>query len=157
MISSMLYFICFAILLYNTGKAMRAVCCFGMAHILIENLMLHWFSVHPEFFDLSFYMMLCWMLDIALLFCSACVLSGWKKKLTLSIAVPVLFCQIIAMQFPFVIPQILDFAINSSYQTVMESIILCGSLKDGSIKDWIKTSLIVSLVVIARFIPAFIN
>lgn len=157
MISSALYFLCFAVLLFNTEKGIRVMSIFGMTHILLENCLYWWFSVHSSFFDLSLYMSLCWLLDIALLFGTACVLSGWKKKFTLSIAVPVLFCQIIVMQFPFILPFALDFVINSSYQTTMEILILCASFKDTTIKEWIKTATVVSLVVLARFLPMLIR
>ena len=157
MISSALYFICFAVLLLNADKGIRIMSIFGMIHILIENIMYWWFSVHVEFFDLSLYITMGWLLDIALLFATACVLSGWKKKLTLSLSIPILFCQIIVMQFPFLLPFALSFVINSSYQTLMEVLILCASFKDNTVKEWLKTATVVSLVVLARFLPMLIR
>ncbi len=157
MISSALYFICFAVLLSNTEKGIRIMSVFGMIHILLENALMFWFSIHIEYFDLSLYLSLCWLLDIALLFSTACVLSGLKKKLMLSLGLPVLFCQIIIMQFPYLLPFGLDFAINSSYQTLMEVMILCASFKDSTVKEWLKTSTIVCLVLLARFMPMFIR
>lgn len=157
MISSALYFICFAVLLLNADKGIRIMSIFGMIHILLENVLYWWFSAHGVYFDLSLYMTLCWLLDIALLFGTACVLSGWKKKLTLSVSVPILFCQIIVMQFPFLLPFALNFVINSSYQTLMEVLILCASFKDNTIKEWIKTATVVSLVVLARFLPMLVH
>jgi len=157
MISSALYFICFAVLLLNADKGIRVMSIFGMIHILLENAMYWWFSAHGVYFDLSLYMTLCWLLDIALLFGTACVLSGWKKKLTLSVSVPILFCQIIVMQFPFLLPFALNFVINSSYQTLMEVLILCASFKDNTIKEWVKTATVVSLVVLARFLPMLVH
>ncbi|AFC21410.1 hypothetical protein [Staphylococcus haemolyticus] len=157
MISSALYFICFAVLLLNADKGIRIMSIFGMIHILLENALYWWFSAHGVYFDLSLYMTLCWLLDIALLFGTACVLSGWKKKLTLSVSVPILFCQIIVMQFPFLLPFALNFVINSSYQTLMEVLILCASFKDNTIKEWVKTATVVSLVVLARFLPMLVH
>ncbi len=157
MISSALYFICFAVLLLNADKGIRIMSIFGMIHILLENALYWWFSAHGVYFDLSLYMTLCWLLDIALLFGTACVLSGWKKKLTLSVSVPILFCQIIVMQFPFLLPFALNFVINSSYQSLMEVLILCASFKDNTIKEWIKTATVVSLVVLARFLPMLVH
>uniref|UniRef100_A0AAU8GFM5 Uncharacterized protein n=1 Tax=Salmonella phage vB_SEnST11_KE22 TaxID=3161173 RepID=A0AAU8GFM5_9CAUD len=157
MISSALYFLCFAVLLLNADKGIRIMSIFGMIHILLENILYWWFSVHIQFFDLSLYMSLCWLLDIALLFATACVLSGWKKKLMLSVSVPVLFCQIIVMQFPYLLPLALNFVINSSYQTVMEVLILCASFKDNTVKEWLKTATVVSLVVLARFLPMLVH
>lgn len=157
MISSALYFICFAVLLLNADKGIRIMSIFGMVHILLENLLYWWFSAHSVYFDLSLYMTFCWLLDIALLFCTACVLSGWKKKLTLAVSVPILFCQIIVMQFPFLLPFALNFVITSSYQTLMEVLILCASFKDNTVKEWIKTATVVSLVVLARFLPMLVH
>lgn len=157
MISSALYFICFAVLLFNNDVRIRVMSIFGMAHILIENLVYWWFSSHIQYFDLSLYLSICWLLDITLLFLTACILSGWRKKLTLGLALPILFCQIITMQFPDLIPTILGFVVNSSYQTLMEVIIFCASFKDSTVREWVKTSLVMSLVVLARLIPEFIH
>lgn len=157
MISSALYFLCFAVLLLNDDKGIRIMAFFGMVHVVLENFLYWWFSTHAQFFDLSLYMSLCWLLDIALLFFSACVLSGWKKKLTLTVAVPILFCQVIVMQFPFLIPSLLSFVINSSYQTLMEVLILCASFKDSCVREWLKTATVVSLLVLARFLPLLIH
>ena len=157
MISSVFYFLCFAILLFHSDKGIRTMSAFGMVHIFLENTLLWWFSSNTQFFDLSLYLNLCWFLDISLIFVAACILSGWKKKLTLSIAVPILFCQIISMQFPFIIPELLDFVINSSYQTWMEAIILCANFKDTTVKEWIKTATVISLLVLARVLPFLIH
>lgn len=157
MISSVFYFLCFVVLLFHVDKEIRVMSVFGMAHILLENLMLWWFSVNSQFFDLSLYLNLCWFLDISVLFGAACVLSGWKKKLTLSLAVPILFCQIIVMQFPLILPDLLSFVINSSYQTWMEVVILCANFRDNTVKEWIKTASVVSLLVLARFLPMLIH
>ena len=157
MISSALYFLCFAVLLFNTDKGIRIMSVFGMIHILLENIAYWCFSNHVEFFALSLYLSIGWLLDIACLFLTACVLSGWKKKLTLALAVPVLFCQIIVMQFPFILPSALNFVIDYSYQTFMEITILCASFKDSTVKEWVKTATVVSLVVLARFLPMLIR
>lgn len=157
MISSVFYFLCFIVLLFHVDKGIRVMSMFGMAHILIENILFWWFSINSQFFDLSLYLNLCWFLDISVLFGAACVLSGWKKKLTLSLAVPILFCQIIVMQFPLVLPDLLSFVINSSYQTWMEIIVLCANFKDNTVKEWIKTASVVSLLVFARFLPMFVH
>lgn len=157
MISSVFYFLCFVVLLFHVDKGIRIMSVLGMVHILIENIMLWWFSVNAQYFDLSLYLNLCWFLDISVLFGAACVLSGWKKKLTLSLAVPVLFCQIIVMQFPLILPDLLSFVINSSYQTWMEVIILCANFRDNTVKEWIKTASVVSLLVLARFLPMLIH
>lgn len=155
MISSVFYFLCFIILLCHSDKGIRIMSVFGMVHIFLENILLWWFSSNTQFFDLSLYLNFCWFLDISFIFGAACILSGWKKKLTLSVAVPILFCQIISMQFPFIIPGLLDFVINSSYQTWMEIIILCANFKDTTIKEWIKTAIVISLLVLARALPLF--
>lgn len=155
MISSVFYFLCFIILFFHSDKGIRIMSVLGMVHIFLENTLLWWFSSNTQFFDLSLYLNLCWFLDISLIFGAACILSGWKKKLTLSVAVPILFCQIISMQFPFVIPGILDFVINSSYQTWMEVIILCANFKDTTVKEWIKTATVISLLVLARALSFF--
>lgn len=157
MISSVFYFLCFIVLLFHIDKGIRVMSMLGMTHILIENILFWWFSVNSQFFDLSLYLNLCWFLDISVLFGAACVLSGWKKKLTLSLAVPILFCQIIVMQFPLILPDLLSFVINSSYQTWMEIIILCANFKDNTVKEWIKTASVVSLLVFARFLPMFVH
>lgn len=157
MISSVFYFLCFVVLLFHVDKGIRIMSVLGMVHILIENIMLWWFSVNTQYFDLSLYLNLCWFLDISVLFGAACVLSGWKKKLTLSLAVPILFCQIIVMQFPLILPDLLSFVINSSYQTWMEVIILCANFRDNTVKEWIKTASVVSLLVLARFLPMLIH
>lgn len=153
MISSLFYFIAFAILCTSAEKGIRAMSIFGMVHILLENVIYWFFSVNILLFDLSLYLTLCWLLDIAFIFASACVFSGWKKKLTLALSVPLLFCQIIVMQFPDLLPGTLDFVINSSYQTAMEIYILCSSFKDNTIKEWIKTSSVWSCLVLARLLP----
>ena len=157
MISSVFYFLCFVVLFFHVDKGIRTMSVLGMVHILAENIMFWWFSENSQFFDLSLYLNLCWFLDISVLFGAACVLSGWKKKLTLSIAVPILFCQIIVMQFPLILPELLSFVINSSYQTWMEVIILCANFRDNTMKEWIKTASVVSLLVLARLLPMLIH
>ena len=157
MISSVFYFLCFIVLLFHSDKGIRVMSMLGMTHIFSENMLLWWFSSNTQFFDLSLYLTLCWFIDIAFVFVAACVLSGWKKKVTLSITIPILFCQIISMQFPLLLPGLLDFVISSSYQTWMEVIILCANFKDATVKEWIKTSSVISLLIIARIIPRFIH
>lgn len=155
MIGSVFYFLCFIILLFHSDKGIRIMSVLGMVHIFLENTLLWWFSSNTQFFDLSLYLNLCWFLDISFIFGATCILSGWKKKLTLSVAVPILFCQIISMQFPLIIPGLFDFVINSSYQTWMEITILCANFKDTTIKEWIKTATVISLLVLARALPPF--
>lgn len=157
MITSIFYFLCFVILLFRDDKGVRLMSVFGMAHIILENC-IYWFFFHnPQYFDITLYMTACWLLDIVLLFLSTCVLKGWKKKLTLSLVIPILFIQMAVMQFPGLLPQAFDFVITSSYQTAMEVYILCSSFKDTTVKEWIKTSSILSLLFLARFIQYAAN
>lgn len=157
MIASWFYFVCFILLFFNPEKCIRAMACFGIAHTILENAVYFWFYYHPEYFDITLFMTSCWILDICLLFSSACVLKGLRKKLTLSVGVPVLFLQMVTMQFPFLIPGVLNFVLNSSYQTFMETTILCSSFKESPASEWIKSSIIISLLVIARFIPELLH
>ena len=157
MITSIFYFVCFIVLATNENMGIRIMSFFGMIHIILENALLWFFTTHINYFDLTLYLTLCWFLDIALIFGSACVLSGWKKKLTLALAVPLLFCQIIVMQFPFILPDLLGFVLTSSYQTTMEVFILCSSFKDNTIKEWLKTSTILSCLILARFVSTAVH
>lgn len=155
MISSALYFLCFTVLLTNIDKEIRVMSLFGMAHILLENTLYWWFSSHIMSFDIILYLTLCWILDVALLFASACILTGLKKKLTLCLAVPVLFLEMIVMQFPYLIPG-LDFVMNSAYQSVMEILIVCATFKDTTKTEVVKAIVVVGLILAARFLPLFI-
>ena len=130
---------------------------FGITHILSENGLYWWFTQHIQYFDWNLYLTGCWFLDIGLLFASACVLQGWMKKLTLAVSVPVLFSQMMALQYPEVLPQVFDFVTGSSYPTMMEMVILCASFKDTTITEWLKTAAVISLLVIARFIPMLLH
>lgn len=156
MISSVLYFICFAVLLYNTDKGIRIMASFGMVHTLAENVVYWWFSSNVAYFDLSLYLTLCWVLDISLLFGAACVLSGLRKKLTLALVVPILALQMIVMQYPLLFPSLLDFVIFDSSQTIIEIFILCATFKDNTITEWLKTAAVMTCILIARFIPLFL-
>lgn len=157
MIISALYFLCFAVLLFHIDKGIRVMSAIGIAHILSENGLYWWFSQHIQYFDWNLYLTGCWFLDIGLLFTSACVLQGWRKKLTLAVAVPILFSQMTALQYPDILPQIFNFVTGSSYPTMMEVVILCASLKDTTIVEWLKTSAVISLLVAARFIPMLLH
>ncbi|UYL84825.1 hypothetical protein pEaSNUABM55_00027 [Erwinia phage pEa_SNUABM_55] len=157
MIASALYFVCFVVLLFHTDKGIRIMSVFGMIHILSENGLYWWFSEHIQYFDWNLYLTGCWFLDIGLLFSSACVLQGWRKKLTLAVSVPVLFSQMLALQYPNVLPDIFGFVVESSYPTMMEMVILCASFKDSTIKEWLKTCVIISALVLARFIPMLLH
>ncbi|QGZ16316.1 putative membrane protein [Erwinia phage Hena1] len=157
MIASALYFLCFAVLLFHTEKGIRVMSVFGMTHILSENGLYWWFTKHIQYFDWNLYFTGCWFLDIGLLFASACVLQGWRKKLTLAVSVPILFSQMLALQYPFVLPEIFGFVVDSSYQTSMEMIILCASFQDNTIKEWLKTVVVISALVLARFIPMLLH
>lgn len=157
MIISALYFVCFAVMLFHSETRVRIMSVFGIIHILAENGLYWWFTEHIQYFDWTLYFTGCWFLDIGLLFASACVLQGWRKKLTLAVSVPVLFSQMIALQFPFIIPQIFGFVAESSYPTMMEMVILCASFKDNTIKEWIKTCIVISCLVLARFIPMLLH
>ena len=130
---------------------------FGITHILSENGLYWWFSEHIQYFDWNLYLTGCWFLDIGLLFASACVLQGWRKKLTLAVSVPVLFSQMMALQYPEVLPEMLNFVTGSSYPTMMEIVILCASFKDSTIVEWLKTASVISLLVLARFIPMLLH
>ena len=153
MIISGFYFFCFFVLLLDKSFATRLLAIFGMTHIVAENSIYFWTLNHPQFFDFTLYLLMCWFLDILLIFFSACILKGWRKKLTLFVVVPTLFSQMLAMQYPLLLPGILSFVVNSSYATSMEMIILCASFKDNTIKEWIKTGLVMSSLVLARFVP----
>lgn len=80
MIISAMYFVCFAVLLFNTDRGIRVMSAFGITHILCENGLYWWFSEHIQYYDWNLYLTGCWFLDIGLLFSSACVLQGWRKK-----------------------------------------------------------------------------
>lgn len=157
MIISAFYIFCFIVLLLNTDISIRLMSVFGIIHISIENMVYYWYLAHPNLFELNLYLTGCWFLDILLLFSTACILKGWRKKLTLSIAIPVLFLQMLTMQYPFLIPGVFDFVINSSYSTTMEMIILCASFKDNTITEWIKTVLVISSLIFARILPLFLH
>lgn len=157
MIISAMYLLCFAVLLFNTDRGIRVMSYFGITHILLENGFYWWFTQHIQYFDWNLYLTGCWFLDISLLFASACVLQGWRKKLTLAVSVPILFSQMLALQYPAVFLQVFDFAMGSSYPTMMEAIILCASFKDTTISEWLKTVSVLSLLIFARFIPFLLH
>jgi len=157
MIITVLYFLCFAVLLFNVDKNMRYVALFGMTHIIFENGLYYWFLSNPIFFDLSLYLTGCWFLDIMLIFSSACVLEGWAKKFTLALTIPILFVQMTAMQYPLILPWLLPFAISDAYPSMMEVVILCATLKDTTIREWLKTVTILSLLILARFIHLIVR
>ena len=157
MIISAMYFVCFAVLLFNTDRGIRVMSAFGITHILCENGLYWWFSEHIQYYDWNLYLTGCWFLDIGLLFSSACVLQGWRKKLTLAVSVPVLFSQMIALQYPAVLPQVFGFVAESSYPTLMEMVILCATFKDSTIVEWLKTVTVIGLLVLARFIPLLLH
>ena len=154
MMTSILYLLCFVVLLFNIHKGVRYVGLFGVFHIILENCLMWWFSVNIHLFDITLVMSLTWILDILLIFLSSCVLTGFKKKATLFLALPVFIAQFMTFQFPILVPLwIFEFSFKDSYLSFMEIIILCASFSDTTVKEWIKTGLVVSFLFIARLIP----
>lgn len=147
MISSLFLIICFLVLLTKKDKGIRLMSLLCMGHIAIENAMFAFFCHRPELFDLSLYLSLCWSLDTALLFGVACVLTGLQKKLTAALAIPFLLCQVFFVQYPSLFPDLLSFSLSSSYLNFMETFIFVCSLKDTSVKEWLKTSIIIFCII----------
>lgn len=157
MILSGFYLICFLLLLSSKEAGIRYLSVLCTLHIALENAFYFWMSKNPNYFDWSLYLTGCWFLDIALLFCCAFLLQGWKKRLTLATCIPILFSQMLCLQYPYVIPWLFGFAVESAYPSMMEMLILCSSFKDRTIKESIRTSLIIGLLVLARVYPYMIR
>lgn len=152
MVTSYFLIICFMVLMLKKDKEIRLMSALCMSHIILENLILHFFRTRPELFDLSFYLTLCWSLDIILLFCVACVITGASKKLTLALTIPFLFCQIIVFQYPYMFPSLFSFSLSSSYLNFMETFIFVSSLKDTTLKEWGQTSIIIVCIIAIHWI-----
>lgn len=154
MITSILYLLCFVVLLFNIDKGVRYVGLFGILHVVAENYLLWWFSININLFDITLYLSITWIFDVLLIFFSSCVLSGFKKKATLFLALPIFFIQFLSLQFPMLVtPWIFEFAFKDSYLTFMEVLILTASFSDKTVKEWIKTGLVASFLLMARLIP----
>lgn len=147
MISSLFLLICFLVLLTKKDKGIRLMSCFCMGHLLLENSIYYFFSRNPYSFDLSLYLTICWSMDTILLFAVGCVLTGVHKKLVAALGIPFLLCQVFIIQYPSLFPALFDFSLSSSYLNFMEAFIFVCSLKDTSVTEWLKTSIILFCII----------
>lgn len=143
MITSLLFGVCFIVLLTKRDNDIRLMAILCLSHMLIENGIYWYFWNHPEIFDLSFYLTVCWSLDSTLLFGIACVLSGAKKKAIAASAIPFLLLQVFVIQYPDLFPSSwYTFTWSQSSSMFMESLICVCALKDTSIREWVQLCII---------------
>lgn len=152
MVTSYLLMVCFMVLLTKKDKEVRLMSLLCMGHILAENYLFYFFSTRPELFDISFYLTLCWVLDIILLFSVSCIITGVSKRWTLALAIPFLLCQLVVVQYPYIFPSLFSFSLSSSYLNFMETFIFVSSLKDTTLKEWGQTSIIIVCIIAIHWI-----
>lgn len=153
MIITLVYGLCFAILLMSTDKGIRGMAGFCLVYLISENLVYWYFKTHPWYFDITIYLTICWALDSALLFVVGCTLKGIRQKLMAAIALPMMLVQVFAIQYPMLFPDyIFVFAVQSGHMYFIEAFIFCASFRDNTVSEWIKTSTILFLVVVAHMV-----
>lgn len=153
MITSIVYGLCFIVLLFGVNKNIRVMAGLCLAYLVSENLVYWYFLTHNYLFDFNLYMTICWALDSALLFGVGCVLSGLRQKLMAGLAVPMMLVQVFAIQYPMLFPEyIFNFAAHSGHMYFIEAFIFCSALKDNTIGEWLRTSSILFFVVAAHIL-----
>lgn len=153
MITSLLYGVCFLVLLTKEDRDIWLMAILCLSHMLIENGVYWYFWNHPDIFDLSFYLTLCWSLDSILMFGIACVLAGAKKKLIASSAIPFLLLQVFVIQYPDMFPSSLySFTWSQSSSLFFESLICVCALKDTSIREWVQLCIIAFCLIAAHLL-----
>lgn len=153
MIITLVYGLCFAILLMSSDNGIKGMAGLCLAYLVSENMLVWYFSTHWWYFDITIYLTICWALDSALLFAVGCTLKGTRQKIMAAIALPMMLVQVFAIQYPMLFPDfIFVFAVQSGHMYFIEAFIFCSALRDNTIAEWIKTSTILFLVVIAHMI-----
>lgn len=146
MVTSVFFAICFLTLLFGGDKSVRAISVFGLTHLALENIMLLFFTRHPWLFDFYLYLTAGFILDITLMFSSACVMVGLKRKLYFAMSIPLIACQMILLQAPFMSELLFSFTFNDAYLYFMEVFILCARLRQHTRLDYIRTTIILACI-----------
>jgi hypothetical protein len=153
LITSIVYGLCFAILLLGVNKNIKIMAGLCLAYLVSENLVYWYFLTHNWMFDFNLYLTICWALDSALLFGVGCVLSGTRQKLMAALALPLMLVQVFAIQYPMLFPEyVFTFAARSGHMYFIEAFIFCSALKDNTVKEWLSTSSILFFVIVAHML-----
>lgn len=152
MITSIFYGLCFLILATREDVGARVMAGVCLAYLLIENLML-WFFSGSFFFDISFYFTIAWALDSILLFVVGCLIRGWRQFAIVSLAIPLMMIQVFAIQYPTFFPEyIYIFAVHDTHRYFIEVFIFVYSWKDNTVSEWLRTGSVFSFVVAAHLV-----
>lgn len=152
MITSILYGVCFLILMTASGSRTKIMAGLCLAYLLIENIVAWYFS-GSLFFDLSLYLSICWALDSTLLFAVGCTIRGTRQILVIVLALPLMLIQVFVIQYPVLFPDYLyNFAMHDAHMYFIEIFIFVHSWKDNTVCEWLKTGTVLCLVFIAHII-----
>lgn len=155
MIASYVLLVCFLILLTKKDKSIRLISLMCMGHIIIENLLRFYFYHNISNFDFSLYLNITSFLDVFLIYGISCVVTQLKKKILVGFIVPLILCQLVVIQYPYLFPEwVFSFSINSYYINMMESFLFISSFSEtnDSIKEWLKLSLIMFCLFVIHFL-----
>lgn len=120
---------------------------------LVSGFLIADFAYHAENYDLTLFLAVNWALDSILLFAVALTLRGLRQILIICLAVPLLFVQVFAIQYPDLFPQyVLDFAFQSASSYFIEVFIFVHSWKDNTVKEWLKTGSVWCLVLVPHIL-----
>lgn len=150
MIASVLYGLCFLIILLNPDNRTKIMAGLCLAYLFINNL-IFWYFLNAEFFDITFYLNICWALDSTLLFAVGCTVKGLRQILVIALSVPLMLCQVFVIQYPSLFPEYLYvFAVQGAHGYFIEMFIFVHSWQDNTIREWLKTGSVLCLVFMAH-------
>lgn len=152
MISSIFYGLCFIILLAQPEVRTKIMAGLCLAYLLLNNVV-YWYFSTSSFFDLSFYLNICWALDSTLLFAVGCTIRGLRQILTILLSLPLMLLQVFVIQYPTLFPDYLYvFSIQNAHMYFIEMFIFVHSWRDNTVKEWMKTGSVLCLVFVVHLI-----
>lgn len=130
-------------------KVMAGLC---LAYLILENLMF-WFFSGVYDYDLTLYLTTAWALDSILLFAVGCALRGFRQIAIVALSLPLMLIQVFAIQYPSLFPEwAYVFALQDAHRYFIEMFIFVYSWKDNKVAEWIRTGLVLCLVLFSHLV-----
>lgn len=152
MITAIIYGLCFVILATRRESGTKMVAGICLAYLIIENIILYYFS-GMIVFHISLYFNVLWALDSILLFTLGCTVKGLRQKLIVGLSIPFMLVQVFAIQYPELFPLwVYEFAFKDAHKYFIEVFVFVFSWKDNTVPEWIRTAIVIFLVLIAHLV-----
>lgn len=152
MITAIIYGICFVILATRKESGTKIMAGLCLAYLVLENLILWFFSMQIDF-DITLYFNVIWTLDSILLFTMGCTVKGLRQKLIVCLSIPFMLIQVFAIQYPELFPLwVYEFAFRDAHKYFIETFVFVYSWKDNTVPEWIRTAVVIFLVIIAHMV-----